>query len=265
MIQCVGSRNQEYPNCSRICCQNAVKNAVEIKEKNPNAIVAVLYRDMRTYGLMELQYQKARELGVYFFRYDPEEPPRVNQTESGLEVLFFDHVTGRELRVLADALVLSAGMRAGDSDALAGIMKLPRSADGYFLEAHVKLRPVDMAADGIYLCGTAHSPKLISESVAQAMAAAGRAVTLLSQKELALSPIISRVKPENCAACLVCVLSCPYGVPRINEDGVSEIDPALCRGCGICAAECPGKAIELSWYTDEQLLSQVDALLEGVM
>ena len=165
----------------------------------------------------------------------------------------------------ADALVLSAGFRPEDTDELAGIMKLARNQDGYFMEAHVKLRPVDTPSEGIFVCGTSHSPKLISESVSQSFAAASRAVTFLSQSEITLSVVTAKVDQEHCASCLVCVRSCPYAVPRINKDGVSEIDEAPCRGCGICAAECPAKVIELSWYEDEQVMSKVEALLEGVL
>ena len=265
MIQCVGSRNEEYPNCSRVCCQNAVKNALHIKELNPEADVFILYRDIRTYGLMEDYYREARKQGVLFFRFDSNDPPRVEPGEKGLMVTFRDHILQRDIRIAADILTLSAGMRAEDTEELASILKVARNQDGYFMEAHVKLRPVDMASEGIFVCGTAHGPKLISESVAQAMAAASRAATFLSQVEITLSVVTARVDEEKCAACLVCVRSCPYGVPRINRDGVSEIDPALCRGCGVCAAECPAKAIELGWYEDDQVLSKVDALLEGVL
>jgi heterodisulfide reductase subunit A-like polyferredoxin len=176
-----------------------------------------------------------------------------------------DHVLQMDIALPADILALSAGMRPADTEELATIIKLPRNQDGYFMEAHVKLRPVDMASEGIFVCGTAHSPKLISESISQAMAAASRAGTFLSQTEITLSVVTAKVDQEHCAACLVCVRSCPWGVPRINEDGVSEIDEALCRGCGICTAECPAKVIQLSWYEDDQVMSKVDALLEGVL
>jgi heterodisulfide reductase subunit A-like polyferredoxin len=156
-------------------------------------------------------------------------------------------------------------MRAADTEELASILKLARSEDGYFMEAHVKLRPVDMATEGVFVCGTAQGPKLVSEAISQAMAASARAAAFLSQKDLTLSVVTARVDQEHCAACLICVRSCPWGVPRINENGVSEIDPARCRGCGICAAECPAKVIELTWYEDELVLSKVEALLEGVL
>ncbi len=265
MIQCVGSRNEENPNCSRICCQAAVKNAIKIKKNQHDAQIFVLYRDIRTYGLLEDYYTEARKLGVIFSRFDPEDPPVVESSESGVVVTFKDHILGSTLEVSADLLVLSAGMVAEDTEELASIVKLARTPEGHFMEAHVKLRPVDMATEGIFVCGTAHSPKLLHESISQAFAAASRATTFLSQTELTLSAVTARVESELCASCLICVRSCPYQVPRINEDGVSEIDVALCHGCGVCAAECPAKAIELNWYEDVQIMSKVDALLEGVM
>jgi len=265
MIQCVGSRNNENPNCSRICCQSAIKNALHIKKLQPDTQVFILYRDIRTYGLLEDYYTEARKQGVLFCRFDPEDPPTVESSEDGIMVTFKDHVLNSDLRVSADLLVLSAGMVAEDTEELASIVKLARTAEGYFMEAHVKLRPVDMATEGVFVCGTAHSPKLLSESISQALAAASRATTFLSQPELTLSAVTAQVNADQCASCLICVRSCPYQVPRINEDGVSEIDVALCHGCGVCAAECPAKAIELNWYEDVQILSKVDALLEGVM
>jgi heterodisulfide reductase subunit A-like polyferredoxin len=265
MIQCVGSRNEENPNCSRICCQTAIKNALHIKKDNPQTEVFILYRDIRTYGLMEDYYAEARRLGVLFFRFNADKPPRVESSENGVMVTFRDHVLNRNLTVEADLLGLSAGMVAEDTEELAAILKVARNAEGYYMEAHVKLRPVDMATDGIFVCGTAHSPKLITESISQAQAAAARATTFLSQTQLTLSAVTARVTAEKCASCLICVRSCPYNVPRINADGVSEIDPALCHGCGICVSECPAKAIDLQWYEDEQIICIVDALLEGVL
>ncbi|GAG95090.1 unnamed protein product, partial [marine sediment metagenome] len=159
MIQCVGSRNEENPNCSRICCQTAVKNALHIKKDNPQTEVFILYRDIRTYGLMEDYYAEARRLGVLFFRFKAEEPPRVESSANGVMVTFRDHVLNRDLAVEADLLGLSAGMVAEDTEELAAILKVARNAEGYYMEAHVKLRPVDMATDGIFVCGTAHSPK----------------------------------------------------------------------------------------------------------
>jgi len=266
MIQCVGSRNEDFPNCSRICCQNAVKNGLHIKELNPEANVYILYRDIRTYGVLEDYYREAREKGVLFFRFEKDEPPRVETNGDGLlRVTFRDHVLQRDIRVSSDLLALSAGMRPEDTEELANLLKLARTQDGYFMEAHVKLRPVDMASDGVFVCGSAHGPKLISESISQALAAASRAAAFLSQDEITLSVVTAKVDQDHCASCLICVRSCPYNVPRINREGVSEIDPALCRGCGICTAECPAKVIQLNWYEDDQVMSKVDALLEGVV
>ena len=266
MIQCVGSRNEKNPNCSRICCQNAVKNAIALKEQNPETDVFILYRDMRMYSMLEEFYTKARNLGVIFSRFDEENPPVVAKGEDGrMAVTFTDHVLGRKVEAGADLVVLSAGVQAADTEELATIIKTGRNREGFFMEAHVKLRPVEAPTEGIFICGTAHGPKLITETISQAMAAASRATTFISQESLTLSSVTAEVMQENCASCLVCVRSCPYHVPVINEMGVSYIDPALCQGCGVCAAECPAKTIKLNWYEDNQLLSKVDALLEGVI
>jgi heterodisulfide reductase subunit A-like polyferredoxin len=265
MIQCVGSRNDQNPNCSRICCQAAIKNAIAIKRLNPEAQVYILYRDIRTYGLLEDFYQEARKLGVLFFRFEPDTPPRTEARSGKVTVTFRDRIIDRELEIEADLVVLSAGMVATDTEELASLVKLARTPEGYFMEAHVKLRPVDMATEGLFVCGTAHSPQLLNESISQAYAAASRAITFLSKSCLTLSAVTARVTADLCASCLICVRSCPYHVPRINAEGVSEIDEALCHGCGICAAECPAKAIQLNWYEDEQLLCKVDALLGGVI
>jgi heterodisulfide reductase subunit A-like polyferredoxin len=266
MIQCVGSRNEKNPNCSRICCQNAVKNAIALKKRNPETDVFILYRDMRTYSMQEEFYTKARNMGVIFSRFDPENAPGVVPGENGrMVVTFKDHVLGQKVEAEADLVVLSAGVQAADTEELATIIKTGRNAEGFFMEAHVKLRPVEAPTEGIFICGTAHGPKLITETIAQSMAAASRATTFLSQESLTLSSVTAEVMQENCASCLVCVRSCPYNVPVINDLGVSYIDPALCQGCGVCAAECPAKTIKLNWYEDNQLLSKVEALLEGVI
>ncbi|MBF0389953.1 MAG: FAD-dependent oxidoreductase, partial [Desulfamplus sp.] len=268
MIQCVGSRNEKNLNCSRVCCQNAVKNALHIKELNPDADVFILYRDMRMYAMLEEYYTEARKKGVLFFRFTPDNPPVVEKNSDGsdtLTVTFTDHVLGRKVSVDADLVTLSAGVQAADTEELSTILKTGRNREGFFIEAHVKLKPVEAATEGIFICGTAHSPKLITETIVQAMAAASRATTFLSQDHLTLSAVTAEVNQDNCASCLICVRSCPYNVPKINEEGVSYIDPALCHGCGVCASECPAKTIKLNWYEDNQLLSKVEALLEGVI
>lgn len=266
MIQCVGSRNEENPNCSRICCQNAVKNAIALKKANADTDVFILYRDMRMYSMLEEFYTEARNLGVIFSRFDPENEPEVAKGDDGkMTVRFNDHVLGRRVEADADLVVLSAGVKAAETEELSTIIKTGRNAEGFFMEAHVKLRPVEAATEGIFICGTAHGPKLITETITQAMAAASRATTFLAQEYLTLSAVTAEVAQETCASCLVCVRSCPYNVPVINKDGVSYIDPALCQGCGVCASECPAKTIKLNWYEDTQLLSKVESLLEGVI
>jgi len=265
MIQCVGSRNESNPNCSRVCCQSAIKNAIHIKKLKPEAEVYILYRDIRMYGLLEDYYREARRLGIIFFSYDQDDQPTVESSDKGIVVTFQDHVLGRKFRVCADLLVLSAGVVAEDTEEIASILKLDRNTEGFFMEAHVKLKPVDMAMEGIFVCGTAHGPKLISESISQALAAASRATTFLSRSSLTLSAVTACVDKDKCASCLICVRSCPYEVPRINKEGVSEIDEALCHGCGVCASECPAKAIQLNWYEDNQIMCKVDALLKGAL
>jgi len=266
MIQCVGSRNDDNPNCSRICCQNAVKNAIAIKEKTPDTDVFILYRDMRMYSMLEEFYTKARNMGVIFSRFEKDNPPLVERGDDNkLKVTFRDHVLGQQIEASADLVALSAGVVAADNEELSTIIKTQRNPEGFFMEAHVKLRPVDAATEGVFICGTAHGPKLITETIAQAMAAASRATTYLAQEYLTLSAVTAEVDQANCAACLVCVRSCPYHVPVIDETGASYIDPALCQGCGVCASECPAKTIKLNWYEDDSLLSKVDALLEGVI
>jgi len=265
MIQCVGSRTLENPNCSRICCQGAIKHALQLKAMNPDMDIFILYRDMRTYGMLEDYYTEARKKGVLFFRYNIDQLPKITNKGNDLVVSFQDHVLNRPVEVTSDAVILSAATVAADTEELASLLKLPRTAEGFFLEAHAKLRPVDFSSEGIYLCGTAHGPKLITESITQALAAAARAASFLASKDKTISAITARVDQTRCVACLVCVRSCPYGVPQINQDNVSEISEALCQGCGICASECPANAIQLAHYEDEQIGAQVNALLEGVM
>jgi len=264
MIQCVGSRNDEMVECSRICCQAAVKNALSIKEKSPKTQVFVLYRDLRTYGLMEDFYTEAREKGVIFIRHDLDSRPEATASKDGILIRTRDHVLGRELEIQANLLVLSAGMRAADTKELAGIMKLNSNQEGYFIEAHVKLRPVDMPGEGIFLCGTAHAPKLISETISQAQAAAARATTFLARPEIKLSAITAHVDTDHCVRCLTCLRTCPFDVPVFNDESkVIEIDEALCHGCGTCAGACPRQAIQLGFYEDDQIKCKIDALLAG--
>jgi heterodisulfide reductase subunit A len=264
MIQCVGSRQPDNPNCSRVCCQTAIKNALRILDKNPEAQIYILYRDMRTYGFQEDYYRLAREKGVIFVRYDPEQPPRVQAEGHRVSVSFTDPILGRPLAVDADALLLSTGFVSDDesTEDLAAIFKVPRTTDGFFLEDHVKLRPVDLSRPGFFLAGTANAPLSIRETITQAEAAAGRAQTLLSRDRINLGASVARVDSKKCAACLICVRACPFEVPFINADGYSEIDPAKCHGCGVCASECPAKAIQLMQFEDDQILAKLTGLLE---
>jgi len=267
MIQCVGSRSPENPNCSRVCCQTAVKNALRLLDLNPEAQIFILYRDMRTYGFQEDYYRKARERGVGFIRYQVEDKPVVGANGDQVNVTFDEPILGRKVKISADCLALSTGLVADDENTedLGMIFRMQRTSDGYFLEDHVKLRPVDLPVPGFFVAGNAHAPKSIRESVAQALAAAGRVLTLLAKDTMNLGAAVARVDSKRCAACLICVRACPFDIPFINADGYSEIDPAKCHGCGVCAADCPAKAIQLMQYEDDQLMAKVDGLLEGIL
>jgi heterodisulfide reductase subunit A-like polyferredoxin len=238
-----------------------VKNALKIKELNPDAQIYVLYRDMRTYGLLESYYSKARKEGILFIKYDPEDKPEVNKNGQGLSVLFTDPILKDRIELEPDLLVLSAATVPRQNEELATLLKVPRTAEGFFLEAHMKLRPVDFATDGIYMAGSGHGPKLISESISQASAAVARACTILSKEKMLVGGVVAVVDGERCAACLTCVRVCPYEVPVINAKGEAEIDVAKCKGCGSCVAECPAKAIELMHFRNSQLEAKCQALL----
>ncbi len=267
MIQCVGSRTPENPNCSRICCQTAIKNALRIKENHPESQIFVLNRDIRTYGFQEDYYRKAREMGVIFVRYEADAKPLVKEDGSKVIVAFRDPILEQLIEISADCLVLSTGMVANDeaTEDLAMIFHLNRTDDGFFLENHIKLRPVDLHVPGFMVAGTAHSPKDIRESITQAQAAAGRAITFLAKERINIGAGVAKVDGDKCAACLICVRACPYGIPIINAEGYSEIDPTQCHGCGICAAECPAKAIQLMQYEDDMISAELNGLLERIL
>jgi len=266
MIQCVGSREPDFPFCSRVCCSAAVKNSIRLKEMNPGVQIIVLYRDVRTYGFKELYYQKARQKGVLFFRYIPEEKPAVYENSGQVIVDFTDRSSHQDFRVEPDLVVLSAGIRPGEGALqIARLLKLPVADEGFFLEAHAKLRPVEFATSGIFLAGLAHSPRFIEESITMAKSAGQQAMKILCRERMTTSAAVAEVDAEKCAACLACVRVCPFHAPFINEDGVSEIPPSACMGCGICASECPAKAIQLKHSTDDQVLAKIDALLSSAM
>ncbi|HOE17653.1 MAG TPA: FAD-dependent oxidoreductase [Syntrophorhabdaceae bacterium] len=260
MIQCVGSRNKERPYCSRVCCATAIKNAITLKKVAPGSDVVILYRDIRTYGFLERHYLEARRLGVRFIRYDASAAPVLERKGGALALTCYDPSIMEDISFDADLLVLSSAIVPSDNKGLATLLKVPRTNEGFFLEAHMKLKPVDFASDGMFLCGLAHSPKNIRETITQAEAAAARAITILSKERMAVGGVVAVVDGEKCAACLTCVRVCPYSVPVINERGEAEIDISKCKGCGICAAECPAKAIDLMHYRDVQIEEKVKAL-----
>lgn len=269
MIQCVGSRDEERPYCSRICCAEAVKNALKIKELSPDSNVYVLYRDIRTYGFKEGYYTKAREKGVRFIRYDKDKKPEVSQNGSGLAVEVFDQSLRTPIEISADLVVLSAGIVADPgNEEIAQFLKVPLNQDKFFLEAHMKLRPVDFATDGVFLCGLAHSSKTIDESIIQAQATASRAATILAKDSIELEATISEVIDENCDGCAYCVEPCPYQAITLLEymsksqiKKTVQVNPTACKGCGCCMATCPKKGIMVKGFTLEQLAAQVNACL----
>jgi heterodisulfide reductase subunit A-like polyferredoxin len=261
-IQCVGSRNEERPYCSKVCCTHSLKAALSLKRKNPAARVVILYRDIRAYGLREILYQECRRQGILFIRYTQKQPPSVAMaTDETLLLTVVDPILGRPVRIRPDMLVLAAAILPNPNQKLYELFKVPVDAAGFLVEAHAKLRPVEMASDGVFLAGLAHYPKPLEESVAQAQAAAARAMTILAKPHLMVGGVVAEVEAGRCAACLTCVRTCPYHIPRVDEHSHAVIDPALCHGCGTCAAECPGKAITLCHFTDEQLIAKSAVLV----
>jgi heterodisulfide reductase subunit A len=257
-IQCVGSRIPERPYCSRVCCTHSVASALHLKEMNPGMNVFVLYRDMRTYGMRENLYRKAREKGIIFIRFDNEKELKVDKISGGLSVRFTDYTLKREIQIRADLLTLASAIVRKKEDPLSQLFKIPLNEDGFFVEAHVKLRPVDFATDGVFFCGLAHSPRPIDESIAQAQAAASRTMTLLSQKTIHSGGIVAVVNTVYCTSCGVCVAVCPYKAPGFNEEtGEAEINPVLCKGCGLCVASCRSGAIHLNGFDEGQIMAMI--------
>jgi heterodisulfide reductase subunit A-like polyferredoxin len=260
-IQCVDSRNDKRPYCSRICCGATIKNAMRVKEKYPHSRIFVLYRDIRTYGTLELKYEEARRKGIIFTGYKEEDKPVVVSTEEGLRIEFTEPALGRKMSLNPDMIVLATGVDPSTGNReISEIMKLPLTGDGFFQEAHIKLKPVEFATEGVYLCGTCHSPKYLSENITQAKASAGRASTVLSRDYIEVGGEISVVDTDKCVACLTCINICPYNAPHLNEFNRVEIEPAMCMGCGSCAVECPNDAITFRNYDEEQILEIIEDL-----
>ncbi|MDH7476790.1 MAG: CoB--CoM heterodisulfide reductase iron-sulfur subunit A family protein [Candidatus Bathyarchaeota archaeon] len=262
MIQCVGARNENRPNCSRICCSQAIKNALKIKEVNPETEVYVLYKDIRTYGFKEDYYREAAAKGVLFLRYDEEHEPKTIVEDGKLIVSAWEPILKSWVPIEADLLILSVAVIPNpDNERLAKMLKVPLTKERFFLEAHMKLRPLDFATDGIFLCGMAHWPKFIDESVAQACGAAARAAIILSNKLLEAEGTVSHVDENLCVGCGLCISICPYNAIEKDENGIAKVNEVLCKGCGTCAASCPKRAITMHQFTDEQLIIQGLAIL----
>ncbi len=270
MIQCVGSRTEERPYCSRICCADAIKNALKIKEKNPDAQVIVIYKDIRSYGFREDYYREAADKGVRFIRYDDENKPEVIKEGDDLVVKINDPILGEQVTIKPEYLVLStATLPQPDNENLAKMLKVPLSKDKFFLEAHMKLRPVDFATEGVFLCGLAHSPKFIDESISQACGAVSRACTILSNEIMQLEPTISEIIDENCDGCAYCIDPCPFNALTLieymrngNVKKTVERNEAACKGCGVCMATCPKRGVMVKGFTLDQLTAMINAALE---
>ncbi len=262
-IQCVGSRIPARPYCSKICCSHSLESALSLKEMNPEMDIFILYRDLRSYGFREDLYREARKKGVIFIRYTLDSTPQISAEDGGsLSLDVLDHVLGKTIRVSPDLVILATAILPNENKELFEKFKVPINDEGFLIEAHMKLRPVDFASEGIFMAGLAHYPKPIDESITQAKAAVARAMTILSKEGIFVGGVVATVNPDQCVACLTCVRTCPYDAPRIGVEGYAIIDPAECRGCGACVAECPGKAISLQHFTDEQIIAKTDALFK---
>jgi heterodisulfide reductase subunit A len=264
MIQCVGSREPEHPYCSRLCCAEALKNALHLKQRHPALEIVILYRDLRAYGFKELAYQEAKGRGVRFLPFDPARPPQVEiKRRRPLTVRLWDDLLQQELALTADLLVLSAGISpAPGYEDVARLLKVPLGTGGFLQEAHIKLKPVDTVVEGVFICGLAQYPQTLGEAVAQAQAAALRGAAVLHQVELPRGEISAEVDRTACRRCLTCLRICPFDAIRLTAGGVPEVVGESCRGCGLCAAACPAEAVRLSRCTDSEIWAQIQAFLE---
>jgi heterodisulfide reductase subunit A-like polyferredoxin len=264
-IQCVGSRDKNRPYCSGICCTASVSQALWIKERNPDCDVYILYRDMRTYGEREILYKEARKKGVIFIRYSIDRKPKVTEKNDRLLVAVFDPILESEIRITTDYINLATAIEPVENQTIASIYKLPLNEEKFFMEAHAKLRPVDFASDGVFVCGLAHYPKSLDESIAQALAAAGRAGTLLAKDSIQVSPLVSQVDTEKCIGCGLCTEVCAFSAIMLEEiEGKgyrAKNISASCKGCGLCAASCPQQAIDMLHFRDNQIVASVCAAI----
>ncbi len=262
MIQCVGARNEERPYCSRICCGEALKNALKLKELDENIEVTVFFRDMRAYGFKEDYYLEAREKGVLFIQYEPERKPEVDLKGDILSLSYYDSTIGMQGEISPDLLVLSTPVSSEGDQELSQFLRLPVTGDGFFMEAHMKLRPLDFATDGVFLCGMAQYPKYIPETINQANGAALRAATILSKDTIVASGAVCECDDERCIGCGLCTRVCPYSAIELEETDegkIARVIPAACKGCGVCNAVCPTAALTLNHFTDQQIFSQIEA------
>ena len=261
MIQCVGSRSPARPYCSRYCCSEAMKNALKLKEMDPGRDVTILYRDIRTFGLKEDFYKKARELNVKFIRYDEDRKPEVRADGTGLVLEVFDPILNEAVELKADLLALSVGtMPNPGNEEIGKMLKVPTNQDGFFLEAHVKLRPVDFATDGVFMCGMAHAPKLSEEAITQANAAVSRACTILTKDFIEAEGKTAYVNKSRCAACGLCEVNCPFRAIAVDlNEGCAVVNTVLCKGCGVCTASCRMNAVDLNGFNNEEVMAQIAA------
>jgi heterodisulfide reductase subunit A len=270
MIQCVGSREADRLYCSRICCSKAIQVALKLKEMSPEMNIYILYRDMMTYGLKEDYYQEARARGITFLRYELEDKPEVQivsqDNQNQLRVTVKDPLLGEHFVIDTDILALGVATISADSNKeLSQLFKVPLDGYGFFVEAHAKLRPVDFAVAGVFMCGLAHGPKFIEESIAQAKAAASRAAMVLVKDAIVGEGIVASVNSDICSGCGICEAMCPYRAIAVDrEKGVYVVNEALCMGCGTCCAACPSGAVEQRGFTTEEISAMLTAALAGV-